>query len=171
MPDRLPPFILEGRHEATDAYDVDWTLCPEDFRKELRFREFRNEMIKEKLLNGRSVCYRTSGWSLCPRVYPNDQTTYDPVTSADQVEEEDNVFCQVQPGNRFYGHLVKHKTWSHFGQVWVFRISDLKGNTENGWCHLEHIYGRLAPPPLQNVTAFLGYKDPPLPLRRLFRII
>jgi hypothetical protein len=41
------------------------------------------------------VCYRSSGWYLWLRVHPTDQTTYEPVTSADQVEENDIVFCQV----------------------------------------------------------------------------
>ena len=105
-PNRLPPFVLNWSHEITPELDVDWTLCPGDSAKELRLREVRNEMIKEQLQLGKPVIYRSSGWSLYPRVWPNDQCTYEPVTSADEVQEDDIVFCQVQPGDRFYGHLV-----------------------------------------------------------------
>ena len=97
-------------------------------------------MIKNQLLLGRPVIYRSSGWSLWPRVWPNDQCTYGPVTSADDVNEKDIVFCQVQPGDRFYGHLVSRK-WFH-NDEWYFTISNLKGR-ENGWYAIKHIYGRL----------------------------
>ena len=62
---------------------MDWTLCPEDRGKELRLREVRNQMIKEQLLLGKPVIYRSSGWSLYPRVWSNDLCTYEPVTSAE----------------------------------------------------------------------------------------
>ena len=97
-------------------------------------------MIKKQLQLGRPVIYRSSGWSLHPRVWPNDQCTYEPVTSADDVRKTDIVFCQVQPGDRFYGHLVSCK-WFQDGE-WYFTISNLKGR-EHGWCSINHIYGRL----------------------------
>jgi hypothetical protein len=99
-------------------------------------------LIKYNLLAGNNACYRSSGWSLHPRVWPNDLTTYAPVTSADQVHEKDIVFCQVQPGDRFYAHLVKRKEWHHSREEWVFTISNAKGR-ENGWCYMRHIYGQL----------------------------
>ena len=139
-PDRAPPFVLNWAHEITPELDVDWTLCPEDVAKELRLRAVRNEMIKEQLQLGKPVIYRSSGWSLCPRVWSNDLCTYEPVTSADEVQEDDIVFCQVQPGDRFYGHLVPRK-WFQGGE-WYFTISNLKG-WSNGWRSIKHIYGRL----------------------------
>ena len=132
-------YILEGRHEARPELDVDWTLCPEDWAKELMFRKVRSDLIKGQLLAGRPVCYRSSGWSLCPRVRSNDQTTYEPVTSADKVQVDDIVFCEVQLGDRFYAHLVKRREWR--GGAWYFTISNAQGR-ESGWC-IEHIYGRL----------------------------
>ena len=105
-------------------------------------RKQRNELIKENLLAGENVCYRSSGWSLFPRVWSNDQTTYEPVTSAEQVEVGDIVFCEVQPGNRFYAHLVKDKTWWRGEDQWCFTISNAEGR-ENGWCLIEHMYGKL----------------------------
>ena len=57
-------------------------------------------MAKTQLLEETAVCYRSSGWSLCPRVKSNDQTTHAPVTSADMVQVDDIVFCEVQTSNR-----------------------------------------------------------------------
>ena len=139
-PSRVPPLVFNWTHEITPEFDVDWTLCPEDWGMELRLREVRNEMLKEQLQLGRPVIYRSSGWSLHPRVWSNDRCTFEPVTSADEVKEDDIVFCQVQPGDRFYGHIVSRK-WFEHGE-WYFTISNLKGR-ENGWCSITHIYGRL----------------------------
>ena len=98
-------FILEHRHEASPVADVDWTLS---WAEESRLREVRSQLVKAQLQAGRQVCYRSSGWSLCPRVKSNDQTTYAPVTSADMVQVDDIVFCEVQTSSRSYAHLVKN---------------------------------------------------------------
>ena len=132
---------MESLHETLPAFDVDWTLHS-DWGIELKRREERNVLIKDQLQSGRPVCYRSSGWSLYPRVHSGDACTYEPVTSEDQVWEDDIVFCQVQPGDRYYAHLVKRKEWSPRYEKWVFTISNINGH-ENGWCYMEHIYGRL----------------------------
>ena len=131
--------MLRGRHEASPELDVDWTLSA-NRAEEQRLMEVRSELIKTQLQAGIAVCYRSSGWSLCPRVRSNDQTTYEPVTSADTVQADDIVFCQVQSSNRFYAHLVKSKEW--YKHDWLFIITNIKGMV-NGWCRIEHIYGRL----------------------------
>jgi hypothetical protein len=144
MPDRLPPFVLEGPHEVRPDLDVDWTLS-DNWDLELQRREERNQLIKDKLLAGRAACYRSSGWSLYPRVHNNDLCTYEPVTSADQVEQNDIVFCEVMPRRRFYAHLVLRKEWGgeQWGMdEWFFTISNIKGR-ENGWTTIDNIYGRL----------------------------
>ena len=97
-------------------------------------------MIKAQLQAGISVCYRSSGWSLCPRVRSNDQTTYEPVTSADMVQANDIVCCQVQTSSRFYAHLVENKYLQ--GGTLAFITSNMQGWV-NGWCRMEHMYGRL----------------------------
>ena len=97
-------------------------------------------MIKEQLLSGKPVIYRSSGWSLYPRVHSNDQCHFDPVSSPDEVRHNDVVFCEVQPGDRFFAHLVSRK-WLEDGE-WYFTISNMKGR-QNGWCSMKHIYGRL----------------------------
>ena len=131
--------MLQGRHEASPELDADWTLS-EEWAKEQRLREVRSELIKTQLLAGMPVCYRGSGWSLCPRVRANDQTTYDPVNSDYMVQVDDIVFCQVQSSNRFYAHLVKSKEW--YKGDGLFTNSNIMGYV-NGWCRIEHSYGRL----------------------------
>ena len=141
----MPPFVLRDKHEVRSAgaeMDVDWTLCPGDQQMEYLLREERNQLIKEKLFAGSTACYRSSGWSLWPRVNSGDMTTYTPVRSADDVEVDDIVFCEVQPHNRFYAHLVKEKWWGDWNVRWKFTISNIKG-WENGHCNIEHIYGKL----------------------------
>ena len=96
-----------------------------------------NEVIKEQLQFGMPVIYRSLGWSLYPRIWPNDECTYEPVTSADDVNENDIVFCQVQPGDRFYGHLVSCK-WFQDGE-WYFTISNLKGAVKRLVRHQAHV--------------------------------
>ena len=87
-------------------------------------------MIKTQLQAGISVFYRSSGWSLCPRVRSNDQTTYEPVASADMVQVDDIVSCEVPLANRFYAHLAKRKEWLN-GNL-LFTISNMRG-WGNGW--------------------------------------
>ena len=99
-------------------------------------------MIKEMLLEGTSNKYRSSGSSLYPKVKCGDECTYAPVEEAHEIEEYDIVFCEVQPGDRFYAHMVKAKYWDTTDNCWYFIISRIDGK-ENGWCALEHIYGRL----------------------------
>ena len=124
-----------------DELDWDWTLS-RDWDEEQRLREERNELIKAQLLDGKTVAYRSSGWSLYPRVHSNDLCCFEPVTFDGQVEVEHIVFCNVQPSGYFYGHLVKEKEWHHGDRCWRYWISNLKGRI-NGWCYLPHIYGKL----------------------------
>ena len=142
MPNRVPPVVLNFAHEITDEVDVDWTLCPSDRHKELRLRQERNIRIKEELLLGKPVIYRSQGWSLWPRVHANDQCTFDPVNSADEVKVQDIVFCQVQPSDRFFGHVVSQKWYDNRDEEWYFTITNLNG-WQNGWCAMKHIYGKL----------------------------
>ncbi len=132
--------MLQGRHEASPELDVDWTLS-EDWAEEQQLREARSKLIKTQLLEGTAVCYRSSGWSLCPRVRSNDQTTYAPVNlNADMVQVDDIVFCEVQTSNRFYAHLVKNKYLQ--GGKWASWLRTCRA-WANGWCRIEHMCGKL----------------------------
>ena len=148
-PERVQPYELEDAHEVRPEPDVDWTLSA-DWMTELRLREVRNNQIKQQLQAGLNVCYRSSGSSLWPRVCCNDRCTYEPVRDASvQVEVGDIVFCQVQPSDRFYAHVVAKKAlipvWCPVDirtQQHYFTITNIKGHV-NGWCYAEHIYGKL----------------------------
>ena len=120
---RCPIYMLQGRREASPELDFDWTPS-EDWAEEQQLSEARSRLIKTQLLEGTAVCYRSSGWSLCPRVRSNDQTTYEPVTSADIVQVDD-----VQLANRFYAHLLRHREWCNGS--WLCTVS--KRGWENGW--------------------------------------
>ena len=144
MPKRMMPVIFNGRHEINPNSDLDWTLCGEDMAKEYRLREQRNQMIKDELLASKYAVFRSGGYSLeSIGSKNNDCTEYHPVTKDEEINERDVVFCQVQPTNRFYGHLVLSKTiWKGNGRT-CYCIGNAEGRP-NGWCHIEHIYGRLA---------------------------
>jgi len=99
-----------------------------------------HKLLKEQLLAGRSVCYRFSGDSMLPRLWNGDETTQDPVTSADQVMVDDIVFSENQQhGSSVNAHLLTRKDWD--GVEWIFTTSG--AGRETGWCRLPHIYGRL----------------------------
>ena len=142
MPLRIVPFVYNEPHEVHPDHDIDWTLCPENRQIELERRWTRNEMLREELQAGNRVVYRSSGWSLWPRVHSGDNTYYGPVTSDEDVNEGDIVFCQVW--GRYFAHLVKTKKecgkpeWPES----VYTISRLDG-AENGDCKIDTIYGRL----------------------------
>ena len=59
MPTReVPHFVLQA-HEVRvgDEFDVDWTLSA-NWAEEQRLRDKRNQLIKEQLLDGKTVAYR-----------------------------------------------------------------------------------------------------------------
>ena len=97
-------------------------------------------MVKAELQNCNTVAFRSSGNSLDPRVCSGDSCTYQPVANAAEIQLNDIVFCEVQPGNRFYAHIVKKiEDWEGRRR---FTIANYAGR-ENGWCYSEHIYGKL----------------------------
>ena len=76
-------------------------------------REVRNRLIKEELLKHKPVIYQSSGWSLYQYVSSGNQCTFHPVTDPSEVDVSNIVLCEVQPGNRFFGHMVGKKEWGH----------------------------------------------------------
>ena len=60
-PSRLPDLVLQSPHEAAPAFHEDWTLVPgsaddaQKWEQEPRLRDQRNRMIKDYLVDGRSV--------------------------------------------------------------------------------------------------------------------
>ena len=142
-PRRDPPYFVLEAHEVQvgDHLDVDWTRHS-DWGEEQRLREVRNELIKAKLQAGKTVAYRSSGWSLWPRVASNDLCLYHPVYLDSQVEVDDVVFCHVLPSGLFYAHVVSHKQWAGEEHCYKYWISNTKGRC-NGYTYLSRIYGTL----------------------------
>ena len=140
MPTRKPIVVTESK--PGPEWDMDYTLQENpEWKTELQRRHERDLMIKERLLRGRNVFYRSSGWSLYPYISSNDGCTYAPVTSEEEVLVNDIVFCEVQPGNRFYAHMVLEVQEGSSGKMRY--IIGNAGGRQNGWCYIEHIYGRL----------------------------
>ena len=131
----LPPLVV---HDVLDPFslDVDWILHGD-----------MATAVKKLLQGGSCVGSRSSGWSLAPRLRSNFDCVCVPVTSPDEIsspddwDEKDIVFCEVQPSKRFCVHLVKSKLWDKGKDEYRFTISNYSGR-ESGWCYMEHIYGK-----------------------------
>lgn len=96
------------------------------------------EAYKARLAAGETVKFRESGNSMVPKIYSREECTYAPVTSPDQIEEGDIVWCKVK-GNH-YTHLVKAKRQESDG--WRFQIGNNKGGI-NGWIGIENIFAKV----------------------------
>ena len=106
----------------------------------------RDVQIKAELQAGRNVYFRSSGCSLYPYVLPGDGCTFTPVTDQTKLRVTDIVFCKLQPLNAIYypfhyAHMVVEKQEESSGKM-RYIIGNASGR-QNGWCHIEHIYGRL----------------------------
>ena len=133
-------FLFQA-HEVHPSQVLDWTLV-EDPHEEQRLREVRNYMIKDFLLSKRSVQFRSTGSSLAPMVESGDVTMWEPVTDHSVLEVGDVVFSAVQPGDRFFGHMI-HNIGDWYGPKY-WDIGNMKDPPRiNGWCLVEHIFGRL----------------------------
>ena len=155
-PDRLPPLVLSGPHELALPFHEDWTRVPnsrhdaEAWDMELRLREVRNEMIRDSLLEGRTVWYTSTGNSLWPLVHSGDACTYEPTqvakrgpfTYLPEIHMNEVVFCQVQPSKQFYAHLVLGRDWDRLNREWRWTIGNIKGH-KNGWVLARHVFGIL----------------------------
>ena len=100
--------------------------------------------------------YKSGGNSLYPRVRSNEVCIFDPVVDPDKLKVNDIVFCEVQPDNRFFAHLIKTIEWVKWDRPRTaasararrtelrkkFTIGNMSGYV-NGYCFEEHIYGQL----------------------------
>ena len=48
----------------------------------------------------------------------------------------------MDPGERYYAHLVKTKEWHYMRGEWIYTISNMEGRP-NGTCFIGQIYGKL----------------------------
>ena len=70
----------------------------------------RNDMMKELLGRGEPVQFRSTGKSLEPLVFSGDVCFIWPILWGKTIiQPGDIVFCEVQPKNLYYCHLVWKK--------------------------------------------------------------
>ena len=104
--------------------------------------------MKECLLRGDPIQYKSNGKSLEPLVYSGDVCFIWPITAGiTKIKPGDIVFCQVQPRNNYYVHLVwdvqTYRTENGTDKA-CYTIGNNKrgdGRRYNGYCYREHIYG------------------------------
>ena len=79
------PRAVGRPHEAAPSFHHDWTIVagsksdPLKLELELRRRNTTNKLIREFLVEGRSVLYRSSGNSMWPLVQSDDACLFDPI--------------------------------------------------------------------------------------------
>ena len=117
-------------------------------RAEARRRWMRNKMIKTMLQRGNMVQYVSGGHSLHPDVQSGDCCLFYPVCDRDLLNVGDIVFCEVQPANNMMAHKITHiGFWQQKNWIRPKRYFEIGNNADpprvNGWCHDEHIYGRM----------------------------
>ena len=156
MPTRPCPVRIFQAHEIHPDEDRDWTIPTdsENWGEEFRRRFVRNQMIKQDLLAGKIVQFRSSGSSLSPIVESGDSCMFEPIDWNTRLRMGwDVVFCEVQPSGRFFAHKVicyefEYAPTAESAQVTdaTHRVKYWIGNNKghiNGWCYQNHIYGRL----------------------------
>ena len=76
-----------------------------------RLRYTRNLMLKTCLTAGKSVQYRSLGWSLWPKVCWGDCCLFEPVFDPETLKVGDIVFCEVtmgfNAGDRFQAREIE----------------------------------------------------------------
>ena len=129
---------------------VDWTDV-EDMATWRWLLEKRHRMSKELLTQGKIVKLTSKGKSLEPLMYSGATFELRPMGGGYTVKPGDIVFCEVQPGNRHYIHLVwyieehldrKYDVWKK-----KYHIGNNKEGTKsnyNGWCYADKIFGYVA---------------------------
>ena len=105
-------YVVSAHIDAPDQFKKDWTDTDNDDL--WRFlTEKRYDMMKELLYNGTPVQFPSGGRSLEPLVYSGDTCFLWPVVpGTTSIEPGDIVFCEVQPNDRFYCHLVWKKAFT-----------------------------------------------------------
>ena len=87
--------------------------------------------------------FQVAGWSLWDGACKDQFCLFEPITSASDLAIGDYVFCQLQPGGRFYAQKILHiGVDPAFGPEIKYTI--WTNNTEGlGDTYRAYIYGRL----------------------------
>ena len=86
---------------------------------------------------------------MMPIMNSGDNCTYVPCFPGDDIKVGDIVFCQAQPSNLYFCHIVwdKYLYKTNLGtERWCWTIGNNRTGPaarNNGWCLREHIYGKL----------------------------
>ena len=134
---------MESRHELSE-WDIEYMRQENPYYAyiELKRRWERDVQIKAQLQEGRNVYYRSWAFSLYPYVLSGDGCTYTLVTSQNQVRVSDIVFCEMQRFFPCFCALMVLEAQEGSSGKMRYIIGNASGR-QNGWCHIEHIYGRL----------------------------
>ena len=150
-PSRKCPMRIFQAHEVHPEDDIDWTVAEAkgDSGEDISLRYDRNLMIKQSLIMGESVQYRSTGSSLWPDVKSGDCCLFEPIYYCDKLQPgQDIVFCEVQPHDRFCAHKILRCMYERTaasapgGESWKrYWIIGNNSGRENGWCYDHHLYG------------------------------
>ena len=125
-----------------DVCDRDWTL---HLNKEARDRYYTNIQIQLEV-EGKDVCFRSSGKSMLPHIRPQDLCTFLPVGGAAHIDQGDVVFCKVRETGFHYAHFVGKKVTNFKTGETQFHIFNAAGRY-NGHCNMgngyKDIFGKL----------------------------
>ena len=79
-------------------------------------------------------------------VWSNDWCSFEPVLDLNTIMQGDIVFCEVQPGNRYFARKVKdifYDSGKRYFNFWVTELGNQTPRNMKGWCEDHHIHGRL----------------------------
>ena len=140
-------YLISAYSDATDEYGEDWSYHPNAELWQFLTNK-RYEMMQETLLQGHPIQFKTGGRSLEPLVYSGDICFIWPLQPGiTQIKPGDIVFCQVQPRQTYYVHLVwsvsnyRTKTGTERTCYLIGNNKQGEGKKYNGYCYREHIYG------------------------------
>ena len=85
---------------------------------------------------------------MAPKIHSGDTCTIESMWGTPErldipIYVGDCVFCQVQPGDRYYAHKVLAIKEHSLHEATVYTIGNMAGR-ENGTCYRHNIYGRLS---------------------------
>ena len=139
-------YVLHADSPCPKGFDVDWTDSKDDAVWRALNKK-RNDIVREALLTRNPVQYVSTGNSLKPLICSNDTCFVWPIDENITIRAGDIVFCHVQPGWRYYTHMVWN-IYDYTDNDGVNRTCYIIGNNKqgdqarsNGWCHRAHIYG------------------------------
>ena len=145
-------FVVRGFVDTPPDYAHDWTSKYTGDTQWRFLTKKQHDMLRELLLQGIPVQFKSNGVSLEPLVMSGETVHLVP-RSPDvncNIRPGDIVFCHVQPNWRYYVHLV-WQTYTAETEHGVEKLVYVIGNNKNGpynkcngWCYREHIHGILA---------------------------